>query len=153
MIKPHYILLAFITALCSCKGNNEKNAEPLPADSVNVISEQDTAVVTDFTLTDDHSGDSLTLPITEVQETNTCTAHVEPKTSKAYDEGYDNGYEDGYEDGVDRNGYQSSYDESCHYRVGKMKDYEEGYEEGYEDGYSDGKADISDNPDVDDEYD
>lgn len=152
MIKPQYIILAFSIAFCSCKGTQEKNSETQPADSVAIVAEPDT-VVTDSTFAEVHSIDSLPLPIAEVPETNPNPVYVEPKTTKAYDEGYDNGYDDGYEDGVDRNGYQSSYDESCRYKGKKMRDYEDGYEEGYEDGYYDGKADVSDNPDVDDEYD
>lgn len=152
MIKPQHLILAFTITFCSCKGSQEKTVERLPTDSVAVVAEPDTAVVTDSTLTEVQNTDSLPSWLYKPKSTDTSPPKVKTKLSKAYNEGFDNGYEDGYEDAIDRNLFRESYDESCRYKGKKLDDYEEGYEDGYDDGWYDGKADENDSQE-DEEYD
>lgn len=63
------------------------------------------------------------------------------KLSAAYEEGYERGYEDGEEDAYAHSGWQTSFDDDCHYKGKKKADYEEGYEDGYEAGYEAGYDD------------
>ena len=150
MIKPQHIILAFTIALCSCKGSQEKDIDPLPADSVAVVAETD-IVVADSALSEVQNTDSLPSWLYKPKSIDTSPPNVKTKLSKAYNEGYEKGYEDGFEDAVDRNAFQESYDESSRYKGKKLDDYEEGYEDGYDDGWYDGKADEDENDSQEDE--
>ena len=63
----------------------------------------------------------------------------ETKISRYYEEGYDKGYDDGEDDAVMENGWGGQFDDECHYKGKKRKEYQLGYEEGYEAGYYDNK--------------
>lgn len=63
----------------------------------------------------------------------------ETKISRYYEEGYEKGYDDGEDDAVMDNGWGGQYDDECHYKGKKRKEYQLGYEEGYEAGYYDNK--------------
>ena len=86
-------------------------------------------------------------PTTQSEDTKEAKETVKPQTpaqtpvtiSEYYQEGYDKGYDDGEDDAVMGNGFEGQYDDDCHYKGQKRKDYEEGYSDGYEAGYFDNK--------------
>lgn len=141
---PVVVVLCFVVALfCGCSSKQKEESKPQKRKETVVVTPQPVAP-----LYQESTMPKQVTPPDAADEAKPApkSSPVEEKTSipketisRYYEEGYDNGYDDGEDDAVMGNGWGGQFDDQCHYKGEKRKEYQLGYEEDYEAGYYDNK--------------
>lgn len=131
-----YSFCLFVETVLSF-GCTSKKASPSASPINETENMYDTTLQTNFRTSDGYDTAST---IKQEAPKHSNLSSLELSVNPYYDEGYEQGQEDGYNDGIE-NLRGDSYDDSCHYRGKRRKEYELGYEEGYDTGFDDGFAD------------